>query len=138
MSRTFDITELPTRLRNQGVYPTGQRMAVAVALLTKHQHITAEQLHSRLSDSGIKISRATVYNTLNLFAEKGLVREIVVDPAHVYFDSNARPHHHFYNVDEGQLIDSPEPLCQLMPSVELPDGTELEDVDVIVRVRNAR
>lgn len=138
MSRIFDITALPARLRSQGVYPTGQRMAVAVALLTKHQHITAEQLHARLSDSGIKISRATVYNTLNLFAEKGLVREIVVDPAHVYFDSNAQPHHHFYNVDNGELIDSAEPLCKRLSSVELPDSTELEDVDVIVRIRNAR
>lgn len=89
-----------------------------------------------LRSNGVRISKATVYNTLNLFVEKGLIREIVVDTTHTYFDSNSTPHHHFYNIDESELIDSAEPLCELLPSVKLPPGTALDEVDVVVKIRN--
>ena len=128
--------DVPAQLREHGIFPTGQRLSVARLLLTKHQHVTADQLHVMLRNQGVQISKATVYNTLNLFAEKGLIREIVVDATLTYFDSNSAPHHHFYNLDEGKLIDSPEPLCALLPSAELPPGTKLEEVDVVVKIRN--
>jgi len=134
-SRNHSI-DVSAQLREHGIFPTGQRLSVARLLLTEHQHVTADQLHVMLRNQGVQISKATVYNTLNLFAEKGLIREIVVDATHTYFDSNSAPHHHFYNLDEGKLIDSPEPLCALLPSAELPPGTKLEEVDVVVKIRN--
>ena len=136
MHNESHTTDVVSQLRQHGIFPTGQRLAVARALLTRHQHVTADQLQAKLRDNGEQVSKATVYNTLNLFADKGLIREIVVDPAHVYFDSNSTPHHHFYNVDEGMLLDSGLPLCELLPSIQLPQGTVLDEVDVIIKIRN--
>jgi len=129
-------SDVQKHLRHHGILPTEQRVAIAEVLLSRHQHVTADQLHLAIRSKGINVSKATVYNTLNLFAEKGLIREIVVDPNRIYFDSNNAPHQHFYNVDEGTLMDSPIPLCGLLPSVKLPPGTVLEQVDVVVKIRN--
>jgi len=136
MSGNNPASDFADRLRQYGIFPTGQRLAIAQALLIRHQHVTADQLFGMLRENGEKVSKATVYNTLNLFADKGLIREILVDPAHVYFDSNNTPHHHFYNVDEGVLFDSGSPLCELLPSIRLPQGTVLDEVNVVIKIRN--
>jgi len=123
-------------LREYGIYPTGQRLAIARVLLPRHQHVTADNLHLLLHNSGVQVSRATVYNTLNLFAEKGLVRAIVVDSNQTYFDSNNAPHHHVFNVDDKVLIDVPDELCRLLPEMKLPEGTRIDAVEVVIKVRN--
>ncbi|MDH5302441.1 MAG: transcriptional repressor, partial [Gammaproteobacteria bacterium] len=84
---------------------------------------------------GYRVSKATIYNTLGLFARKGLVKERVVDPTKVYYDTKVTPHQHFYNEDSGELIDINQDLPPLTPS-QLPEGTRIDSVDVIIRLRN--
>ena len=123
-------------LRTHGVYPTVQRMAVAKILFSKHQHITAEQLHTELKQNGFLVSKATVYNTLSLFVENGLLFEIFIDPGSVYYDSNINHHHHFYNIDTKELIDIAEDLAPRFDTAQLPEGTLFDDVDIVIRIRN--
>jgi|MudIll2142460700_1097286.scaffolds.fasta_scaffold92560_2 Fur family iron response transcriptional regulator len=122
-------------LEQRGIRPTSQRMKVAEILLTTPCHLTAEQILATLRQSTGHVSKATVYNTLNLFVEQGLAREIHADPERCVYDSTMVPHHHFQNVDTGEMIDiRPEDLSfdRLPP---LPPGTEIESVDVVIRVR---
>jgi Fur family iron response transcriptional regulator len=122
-------------LEQRGIRPTSQRMKVAEILLTSPRHLTAEQILATLRQSSGHVSKATVYNTLNLFVEQGLAREIHADPERCVYDSTMAPHHHFQNVDTGEMIDiRPEDLSfdRLPP---LPPGTEIESVDVVIRVR---
>jgi Fur family iron response transcriptional regulator len=122
-------------LEQRGIRPTSQRLKLAEILLTTPRHLTAEQILATLRQSSGHVSKATVYNTLNLFVEQGLAREIHADPERCVYDSTMTPHHHFQNVDTGEMIDiRPEDLSfgRLPP---LPPGTEIESVDVVIRVR---
>jgi len=122
-------------LEQRGIRPTSQRLKLAEILLTSPRHLTAEQILATLRQSTGHVSKATVYNTLNLFVEQGLAREIHADPERCVYDSTMAPHHHFQNVDTGEMIDiRPEDLSfdRLPP---LPPGTEIESVDVVIRVR---
>ena len=112
-----------------------QNVKVAEILLTAPRHLTAEQILATLRESAGHVSKATIYNTLNLFVEQGLAREIHADPERCVYDSTMTPHHHFQNVDTGEMIDIlPQDLsfARLPP---LPPGTEIESVDVVIRVR---
>ena len=120
-----------------GILPTPQRLEVADILLDKPQHLSAEQIIDRLRDNGSGVSKATVYNTLNLFAERGVVKECMVDPVRKFYDSSTHPHHHFYNVDTGELSDIPDDLVRFSELPELPEGTERESVELLIRVRSA-
>ena len=127
---------LESSLRQCGIYPTGQRLSIASVLLSRHQHLTADALYERLLQAGEQVSKATVYNTLSLFVEKGLVREIVVEAGKTFYDSNNTHHHHIFNVDTGQLTDIVEPFAEQLSAVHIPSGTDLESIHVVVRVRN--
>lgn len=128
--------EIYSMLRDHNIYPTSQRLIVAKALFSKHQHITADHLHELLLRSGSRVSKATVYNNLKLFVEKGLLREIFIDSSRTYYDSNTSRHHHYYNMDTGDLGDLLEDHPYRPNDDDLPDGTSLENVDIVVRVRN--
>ena len=130
--------EILALLRKHGVHPTTQRLEVADILLARPQHLSAEQVIDRLRTNGSSISKATVYNTLNLFEEVGLVKERLVDPARRFFDSTTAPHHHFYNEDTGELKDIPTESLEIENLPELPAGTELLGAELIIRVRNTR
>ncbi len=80
-------------------------------------------------------SKATVYNTLNLFREKRMIREVVVDPAKVFYDPNTSAHHHLYDVVRGTLVDIPPGDIEVTGMPSIPDGLEAEGVDIVVRVR---
>ncbi|MEJ2346916.1 MAG: Fur family transcriptional regulator [Gammaproteobacteria bacterium] len=122
-------------LKEHAIQPTQQRMEIAQILFARPQHLSADQVLAAVNADGSLVSKATVYNTLGLFAEKGLVREVIVDPNRVFYDSNTSTHHHFYNVDTGALtdIDADEVAINGLPS--LPAGTLAEGVEVIIRVR---
>ena len=119
-----------------GIQPTPQRVEIAEILLERPQHVSAEQIIDRLRAEGSGVSKATVYNTLNLFGERGLVTEIVVDPERRYYDSNTEKHHHFYNVDTGRLTDIPCDSIRVSHIPECPDGASLESIDVVIKVRS--
>jgi Fur family iron response transcriptional regulator len=129
--------EIASLLQQHGVLPTAQRLEIAELMLAKPQHLSADQVLSTMRANGARVSKATVYNTLNLFREHGLLRTVEADPSRVYFDSRAERHHHFYNVDTGELTDIPAAAIELTVHAALPPGTRQHDVDVVVRVRSA-
>jgi Fur family iron response transcriptional regulator len=123
------------RLRAVGIPVTLQRLAIGQVLLAEPVHLTADQVLARVRCIMPEISRATVYNTLKLFSEKGLLRELVVEPDRIVFDSNTAPHYHLYDVETGAVTDVPASDIEVIGAANLPAGFELETVDVILRVR---
>lgn len=128
--------KIEDKLRAHKVKPTAQRVEIGELLLARPRHMSADLIISELSAVGSRVSKATVYNTLNLFARHGLVREVSVDCERQFYDSTVEPHHHFYNEDSGELIDidSRELAFSSLPSA--PDGTEAQEIEVVIRVRN--
>jgi len=124
-------------LREHQIAPTQQRVEIAQILLASHQHMSAEQLLLVVNEERNKVSKATVYNTLGLFARKGLVKELIIDPTKVYYDSNISNHHHFYNVDTGELHDIEENSVNMGELPTAPIGTRPEGVEVIIKVRQS-
>jgi Fur family iron response transcriptional regulator len=122
-------------LASRDITPTPQRVEIARILLARPQHLSAEQVLGALKEGELAVSKATVYNTLGLFAEKGLVREVIVDPSKVFYDSNCSDHHHFYDVDSCTLtdIDAGKVVIDGLPEVS--EEKVVERIDVIVRVR---
>jgi Fur family iron response transcriptional regulator len=123
------------RLRDAGLRPTRQRLALAGLLFgTQDRHVTAEELHEEAVSAGIPVSLATVYNTLHQFTGVGLLRELSVDGARTYFDTNIGDHHHFYCEEDGALIDIDGGSIAVSGVPHPPHGAKLKRVDVIVRV----
>lgn len=126
-----------TRLRAAGLRPTRQRNELADLLFHDgHRHLTAETLHAEAVNRGIRVSLATVYNTLHQFTNAGLLRQVMVDATRSYFDTNTTEHQHFYYEDDGMLSDIPgseEIAVSKLP--EAPEGTEVARVDVVVRLK---
>ncbi len=127
---------IPALLSAAGITPTLQRVEIAALLFGGAQHLCADQVIARLSAADVSVSKATVYNTLGLFAERGLLREVMVDATRVFYDSNTAPHHHFYNVDDGVLTDFPSADLMISHLPAPPPGTSTDTVDVVIRVRN--
>src|SRR5262245_66669302 len=92
--------EATALLAERGVLPTAQRIDIALLTLARPQHLSAEQIIATIRANGLKISKATVYNTLNLFREQGLLRTVDVDPTRQFYGSSTSAHHHFYHVDK--------------------------------------
>lgn len=127
-----EIVEL---LHQADVMPTAQRIHIAEVMLSKPQHLSAEQVLERVAAQGHSISRATIYNTLGLFSDKGMVKPVNIDPDRVLYDSHTAPHHHFLNTDTGELIDIEHDAVELKNLPELPEGTVLANVDIVFELR---
>src|SRR5512133_1369531 len=124
------------RLRCAGLRPTRQRVALARLLFDGgDRHVTAEQLHGEALTAAIRVSLATVYNTLHQFTAAGLMREVVVEPGRSYFDTNTEDHHHFFCESTGHLQDIPGNLVRVGELPQPPAGAEIRRVDVIIRIR---
>src|ERR1700743_1445326 len=139
LRETKDQTVVATaRLRRAGLRPTRQRVELA-GLLFKDldRHVTAESLHDEITRSGVKVSLATVYNTLHQFTEAGLLRQVIVDAARSYFDTNTGDHQHFFLEKEGLLIDIPGETIAVAGVPTPPAGLSVDRVDVVVRVKRA-
>jgi len=124
------------RLREAGLRPTRQRVELAGVLFQSgDRHVTAESLHDEVANAGVKVSLATVYNTLHQFTEAGLLRQVIVDAARSYFDTNTGDHQHFFVEKEGLLIDIPGESIAVAGVPTPPAGLSVDRVDVVVRVR---
>ncbi len=127
-----DMIEL---LRKHGINPTHQRIEIAYALFSKQEHLSADQILAIVNTKHSETSKATVYNTLNLFVEKKLIREVIVDPSKVFYDPNTYEHHHFYDVVSGHLTDIDAADFKISGLPQLPAGVITEGIDIIVRIR---
>lgn len=132
----LDHEEVGGMLREHGITPTRQRVAIARVILARPQHVCADDLLARVNGAGEGVSKATIYNTLRLFADRGIVREVVVDPTRIFYDSNTSEHHHMYDLDTGRLSDIPGERIAVECRPDVPEGAVVEGVDVIVRVRS--
>ena len=124
-------------LRQGGLRPTRQRLALAELLVGdgKHRHVTAEALFEMARQAGIRVSLATVYNTLRSFTEAGLIKEIRVDGTRSYFDTDTSDHAHFFWEEEGRLTDAPHGSVRFATLPEPPEGSRVARVDVVIRLR---
>ncbi|GMR18488.1 MAG: Fur family transcriptional regulator [Gammaproteobacteria bacterium] len=135
--------EIRALLNDHGIMPTVQRVDIARLLLERGTHLSADDIYNLVNaevgqgEGRRRASKATVYNTLGLFARHGIVREVIADPNKIFYDPNIEPHHHLYNISTGELtdIDANDLTVTGIPS--LPEGAELEGVDVVVRMRQA-
>lgn len=130
----MERTQIMLEFDRCGVLHTPQRLEIAQILLEKPQHLSAEQIIDRLRAGGSRVSKATVYNTLNLFSERGLVRECIVDPERRFYDSTTEAHHHFYVQETGELIDIPAADIEFSSLPQVPEDGRLDVVEVTIRV----
>ncbi|MBS3651131.1 transcriptional repressor [Pseudaminobacter sp. 19-2017] len=124
------------RVRRAGLRPTRQRVALAELLFAKgDRHLSAEMLHEEALAADVPVSLATVYNTLHQFTEVGLLRSLAVEGSKTYFDTNTSDHHHFFVEGENTVFDIQSAQLQVSGLPEPPDGMEIVNVDVVVRLR---
>ena len=136
-STLFTRDNLVDKLRACGINPTHQRIEIAFALFSRHEHLSADQVMAIVNERHFETSKATVYNTLNLFLEKKLIREVIVDPNKVFYDPNTEPHYHMYDLQSGRLTDIDAADVRVTGLPTLPTGMVTEGMDIIIRVRRA-
>jgi Fur family iron response transcriptional regulator len=130
------VHKLRKRLRDANLRPTRQRVALGWLLFAKgNRHVTAEMIFEEAKSVRAPVSMATIYNTLNQFTEAGLLREIAVEGAKAYFDTNPSPHAHFLFEDTGALIDVPALDLGGVALPRPPFGYEIDRVELVIRVR---
>ncbi len=135
MANPRPYSGLIERLKAVGLRPTRQRLALAKLLFGPgNRHVSAERLHGEAVEARVRVSLATVYNTLHQFTAAGLLREVVVEPGRSYFDTNVEDHHHFYFQGTGRIEDIPGGDLRVLDLPEAPAGTRVARVDIIVRV----
>ena len=133
MLTTPEITKL---LDKAELRQTKQRTQLAKMLFqAENRHFTAEQLHKEARTAGGTVSLATIYNTLHQFRTAGLLRQVIVEPGKVYFDTNTEPHHHFYIEDDGELLDVERSEIEISTLPEIPKDCAIQETDVIIRLR---
>lgn len=126
----------PAMLRQSGLRPTRQRLALAKLLFGHgHRHLTAEGLHAEATAEGVRVSLATIYNTLHQFTAAGLLRPVTVEGARSFFDTNIGDHHHFYCEEDGRLVDIEGSAIRIAGLPPPPAGASVERVEVIVRLK---
>ncbi len=124
------------RLKAAGLRPTAQRLALAHVLFDDHdKHVSAESLFENVSKAGIKVSLATVYNTLRQFKAAGLLREVAIEGNRSYYDTNTSNHFHLFNQEAGELTDLDPAQLKISGLPPLPLDQEIDRIDVIVRLR---
>ena len=131
--------DVKSKLRDVGLRPTRQRMALGWILFAKgDRHVTAELLYEEATRAKVPVSLATVYNTLHQFTDVGLLRQIAVDGSKTYFDTNISTHHHFFIEDDNAVLDIPETDVVVGRTPTPPEGYEVARIDVVVRLRKKR
>jgi Fur family iron response transcriptional regulator len=132
------VDRITAQLRRSGLRPTRQRVELGRVLFAQgHRHLSAEDLHAEAQAAGVRVSLATVYNTLHQFTGVGLLRELAIDGSRTYFDTNTSDHHHFFVEGEGRVMDLAGDIgIGRLPAP--PPGFEISAVDIVVRIRRQR
>jgi len=133
---TFPLerSDVVSMLQYFKISPTRQRVEIAEFLFQRPQHLSAEKILDGVTQDGNRVSRATVYNTMGLFSNKGVVREVLIDRERVFYDSNPKVHQHLYNVDTGELTDIYDAEVDMIAEPELAEGLRIVDTDVVFKV----
>jgi Fur family iron response transcriptional regulator len=130
-----NMCEVINKLRNAGLRPTRQRVALADLLFSgDDRHFSAEKIHEEAVEAKIPVSLATIYNTLNQFTGAGLLREVAIDGSRTLFDTNTSNHYHFFMEADGSLVDIETHDLKVTGLPEIPPGTDISRIDVIVRL----
>ncbi len=133
------VKNVEEMLRSAGLRPTRQRMSLAELLFSRgDRHLTAEALHEEAVNESVPVSLATVYNTLHQFTEAGLLREVAVEGAKTYFDTNTSNHFHFFCERDGKLVDIEPGALSVDGLPEPPENMEISRIDVLVRLVEKR
>ena len=127
--------QIAKEIQDCGLKPTEQRVRIAEMLMQTPRHMTAEQILAQVRASTDPISKATVYNTLKALADHGLIRQIHLDPERSVYDSTRAPHHHFYDLDTGELRDISPTDIEFSRLPALPDGMQADGIEVVIKVR---
>jgi len=130
-------TDVVSTLEQYGIQPSAHRVAVAAYVLNTDEHPSADMVLAKVAAGFPLISRATVYNTLNLFVEKGLLRELYIAEGKVVFDPNVGKHHHFVDQQTGAIYDIPWDAVQVC-NIEHLKGYEVYDYQVVLRGRPSK
>jgi Fe2+ or Zn2+ uptake regulation protein len=130
-------SEVSEALRGRGIQPSAQRVAIAEYVLGTDSHPSADQVWAEVRRRLPQVSRATVYNTLNLLVRKGLLRELVLAEGRVVFDPKTDPHHHFIDSETGAIQDVPWEAVQIR-GVERLRGLDVDEYQVVMRGRSRR
>ena len=131
--------EAEARVRDAGLRPTRQRIALAELLFARgNRHLAAEELHAEAVEAGYSMSLATVYNTLHQFTDAGMLRVLAVEGARTYFDTNTSDHHHYFVESENAIYDIEGGPFEISNLPEPPEGMEIANVDVIIRLRRKK
>ena len=136
-AKQYTRDNLAENLRAHGINPTHQRIEIAHALFSRCEHLSADQFMAIVNERHSETSKATVYNTLNLFLEKKLIREVIVNPNKVFYDPNTSAHYHMYDVESGELTDIDATDIRISGLPALPRGMVTEGMDIVIRVRPA-
>lgn len=135
MKTTLNREQTIDLLRKHGVNLTQPRVDIACVLFSRMEHLSADQILGMVNEPSPSASKATVYNTLKLLRDSGLIREVIVDPTKVFFDPNTEPHHHLYDVVTGCLTDIPQHVLRVDGMPSLPPGMVADGMDIVVRMR---
>ena len=119
-----------------GISPTSRRVQIADLVFQRQQHVTAEEIYEQLNAGSRHVSRATVYNTLKILVDHGLLRQVTVETSRVFYDSNMSPHHHFFDIDSGELKDIEVEQFEILGMPEPLPGKSVAGVDVVVRLKS--
>ena len=119
-----------------GISPTSHRVQIADLVFQRKQHVTAEEIYEQLNVGSRHVSRATVYNTPNILVDHGLLRQLTDEMSRVFYDSNISPHHHFFDIDSGELKDIEADQFEILGIPEPPPGKSVAGVDVVVRLKS--
>jgi Fur family iron response transcriptional regulator len=131
-------SDIQVLLRSKGISPTSQRLEIARLLFGRHAHLSADEVFRLVNSKQPSVSKATVYNTLALFVERGLIRQVIADPTRIYYDPNTEPHHHIFDTSSGWLTDISLDSVEVHGLPQLSTDYLVEGIDVIVRVRSKR
>ncbi len=134
ISFPLERSDVVSLLQSFNISPTRQRIEIAEFLFQRPQHLSAEKILDGVTEAGNRVSRATVYNTMGLFANKGVVREVLIDRERVFYDSNPEVHQHLYNVDTGELTDIYDTDLGMTSLPNLPEGLKIVGTDVVFKV----